>query len=230
MQEDKFSGYSSSSSTKKVVFNTSVKNDYLMNRAYKTLRDNVFFYGQGVKTIVVTSNNVSEGKSTVSTELVRSFADVNKKSLLIDCDMRKSVMLKNSTRPENVKGISDVLSGFEKIEDVLYKTQDENFDVIFSGRFPPSPIELISNGKLKGILEQLSADYDYIVIDSPPLGVEIDAAVIATYCDGAIIVISNHKVSKESVINMKEQLHKSGCKILGVVFNETDKKASRYNY
>lgn len=218
----------SASSVKKVTFNTSTTNDYLTNEAYKTLRTNVFFCGKSIKTIVVTSSNENEGKSTIATELAKSFADADKKALLIDCDMRKSVMLKNNMRSKDIQGISEVLSGLADINDVLYKTQNENFDVIFSGHFPPNPVELIENGKFKDMLESLSGDYDYILIDSPPLGMVIDAAVIASCCDGAIIVVSNHKVSRKAVLNVRNQLEKSGCKILGVVLNETDKKISKY--
>ncbi len=218
----------SGSSVKKVTFNTSATNDYLTNEAYKTLRTNIFFCGKSVKTIVVTSSNENEGKSTITTELAKSFADADKKVLLIDCDMRKSVMLRNSMRPKNIKGLSEVLSGLAEVDEVVFNTQDKNFDVIFSGHFPPNPVELIENGKFKDMLERLSNNYDYILIDSPPLGMVIDAAVIASCCDGAIIVVSNHKVSKKAVLNVRNQLEKSGCKILGVVLNETDKKISKY--
>lgn len=213
---------------KKVTFNTLSSNDYVTNEAYKALRTNILFCGCDVKTIVLTSCQENEGKSTVSTELTKSLAESGKKTLLIDADMRKSVMLKKSVRAGDVEGLSEVLSGLCEADEVIFNTQHPNFDVIFSGHFPPNPVELIGNGRFKAMLEQFKSVYDYIIIDSPPLGLVIDAAVIASCCDGAILVISSNKVSRVAALNVKEQIEKSGCKLLGAVLNENDKKNSRY--
>lgn len=213
---------------KKVNFNTASANDYMSNEAYKMLRTNLIFCGTDIKTVVLTSSGENEGKSTISIELSKSLAESGKKTLLIDADMRKSAMLKKGARAGDIEGLSEVLSGLCETRDAVYKTQDENFDVIFSGRFPPNPVELIGNGRFESIVKSFREEYDYVIIDSPPLGAVIDAAVIASFCDGSIFVISDRKVSRATALDVKEQLEKSGCKILGAIINETDKKAARY--
>ncbi len=210
--------------SKKVVFNTASAKDYITSEAYKTLRTNLFFCGNDIKTILITSCRENEGKSTVSTELAKSLAENGKRTLLIDADMRKSVMLKKrNIHAAEILGLSEILSGMCDIDDALYNTQLSNFDVIFSGPFPPNPVELIGSGNLENLLERLKDSYDYIIVDSPPLAQVIDAAVIASCCDAAILVINNRKTSRKMAENVKNQLQKSGCRLLGAVLNETEK-------
>ena len=143
--------------------------------------------------------------------------------------MRKSVILKRSLKSQNILGLSELLSGQADISQVLYNTQNPNFDVIFSGRFPPNPVELISSDNFKKNLEKFKQMYDYVIIDSPPLGPVIDAAVIATMCDGAIVVVAADETQYQEVASTKEQLNKSRCKILGAIINEIDPKRTRRN-
>lgn len=213
-------------SAKKVTFNTPSANDYMTNEAYKTLRTNLLFCGNHIKTILVTSCEENEGKSTVSTELTKSLAESGKRTLLIDADLRKSVMLRSSNRTSDIEGLSEALSGICEPEDVIYKTQHPNFDVIFSGHFPPNPVELLGNNRLQEMLDHFKKTYDYIIIDSPPLNLVIDAAVIAACCDGAMLIINDGRISRSTAINVKQQLEKSNCQLLGVVLNNTEKKTS----
>lgn len=213
---------------KRVNFNTFSSSDYATNEAYKSLRTNIFFCGTDVKTIMLTSCDENEGKSTISTELAKSLAEYGKRTLLIDADMRKSVMLKKNSKGHDIIGLSEILSGLALSTDAIYRTQDENFDVIFSGHFPPNPVELIGNGNFSKLLENLKREYDYIIIDTPPLGLVIDAAEIAAFCDGAIMIISNGKISRSNASQVKNQLEKSGCRLLGAVLNETDKDRRIY--
>lgn len=229
MNEKDVTSSSNIKAFKKVSFNTASTNDYVTNEAYKILRTNLIFCGSDIKTVVITSCTENEGKSTISTELTKSLAEGGKKALLIDADMRKSVMLRRNIRTEDIEGLSEVLSGLAEPESVVYANQIENFDVMFAGHFPPNPVELIDNGKFKEMLEEFKQIYDYIIIDSPPLGMVIDAAVIASYCDGAAMVISEGKISRSVAVTVKEQLEKSGCRILGAIINEVDKKHSSYH-
>jgi len=208
----------------KVNFNTTAKNDYPTNEAFKTLRTNLLFCGTGIKTVLVTSSQENEGKSTISTELSKSLAEVNKKTLLIDADMRKSVILRHNLKSQNIMGLSELLSGQATINQVIYNTQDPYFDVIFSGHFPPNPVELLSSETFGKMLEEFKKIYDYVIIDSPPLGLVIDAAMISANCDGAVLVISPDRVKIQEALKVKEQILKSGCKILGAILNETDPK------
>ena len=220
--------FSENATAGKVNFNTSSSNDYLTNESYKTLRTNILFCGTDIKTILLTSSRANEGKSTISTELAKSLADADKKTLFIDADMRKSVLLPRNMKAHSYYGLSEYLSGQVDINKILYNTQNPNFDVIFSGHFPPNPVELLSNNKFKLFLENARDKYDYIIIDSPPLGAVIDAAVIAAFCDGAIMVITSGKIGCNEALNVKAQLEKSGCKILGAILNDINDKNSKY--
>ena len=208
----------------KVNFNTLAKNDYSTNEAFKTLRTNLLFCGNNIKTILITSTQENEGKSTISTELSKSLAEVSKRTLMIDADMRKSVILRRNIKSQGIMGLSELLSGQADINQVVYNTQDPYFDIIFSGHFPPNPVELLSSEIFNDMLKNFEAAYDYIIIDSPPLGAVIDAAMISANCDGAIIVISPQKAKIQEIENVKLQISKSGCKILGAIINETNPK------
>ena len=221
--------FSENATAGKVNFNTSSSNDYLTNESYKTLRTNILFCGTDVKAILLTSARENEGKSTISTELAKSLADADKKTLLIDADMRKSVLISKNMKSRTFFGLSEFLSGQVEIDKILYSTQNPNFDVIFSGHFPPSPTELLGNSKFKLLIESAKKNYDYIIIDSPPLGTVIDAAVIAASCDGAIMVITPGKIGYHEALEVKTQLEKSGCKILGAILNDIYGKRTKYN-
>lgn len=212
----------------KVSFNTSSSSDYLSNESYKALRTNMMFCGSDIKTIVITSCHENEGKSTISSELAKSLAEIGKKTVLIDADLRKSVMLKKRSKDKEILGLSELLSKQCDICEVLYSTQHDNFDVIFSGHFPPNPVELLGSGELEKLLDKLKQNYDYIILDTPPIGAVIDAAVVASVCDGAIFVISQGTVSIHEAQNAKEQLLKSGCKIIGAVINDVEMKQKQF--
>lgn len=213
---------------KKVTFNASANDDYCTSEAFKTLRTNLIFCGSNIKTVVITSTTENEGKSTIAAKLARSMAEIGKRTLLIDADMRKSEMLRRNMRSSEIVGLSDVLSGVCEYTDAVYSTQDPNFDVVFSGRFPPMPVELLSGDRLPQMLSAFKAEYDYIIIDAPPVGMVIDAAVIAALCDGAIFVVANKDTGRKAAIEAKQQLEKSGVKILGAVLNETQRKGKHY--
>ena len=164
----------------KVNFLTGSSGDYLSNETYKTLRTNLFFCGADVKTVVITSCNENEGKSTVSSELSKSLADAGKRTLMIDADMRKSMLLRGAIRNNKMFGLSEYLTGQAEFSQILYNTQIPNFDIIFSGHFPPNPVELLGSDRFKDLLAKTRGNYDYIIIDSPPLGSVIDSAVIAS--------------------------------------------------
>lgn len=213
----------------KVNFNTSASNDYLTNESFKTLRTNILFSGADVKTIVITSSRENEGKSTISAELAKSLAETDKRTLLIDADMRKSVLLRRNSTLQNFYGLSEFLSGQSELDSTLYNTQNPNFDVIFSGHFPPNPVELLGSKRFKKLLSDAKEVYDYVIIDSPPLGSVIDAAVIASSCDSAAIVITPGKITVKECSDVKEQLEKSGCKILGAILNDVYANRTKYN-
>lgn len=211
----------------RVSFNASAS-DYLTNESFKTLRTNLFFCGSDIKVILITSCNENEGKSTVSTELARCLAEAGKKTLFIDADMRKSLLQPRNLMSKKHMGLSEYLSGQAELRNVIYNTQDPDFDVIFSGHFPPNPVELLGCKAFTGLLERVRELYDYVIIDSPPLGTVIDAAVIAPVCDGTVLVINAGKTGISEAVVVKNQLMKSGCKLLGAILNDIYGKRAKY--
>ena len=200
--------------------------NYFMREAFNTLRTNILFSGKDIKVIVVTSCLAHEGKSTVSFELARSLAESGKKVLLVDADLRKSVMVSRHTKERGIVGLSQVLSGQVEADDAIYKTQIESLDIIFAGPYPPNPTELVGSPEFDAMLKAKRDSYDYLLIDAPPLGLVIDAAVIANVCDGAVIVLNAGKIKYRFAQEIKTQIQRSGCKILGVVLNQVGKKSS----
>lgn len=211
----------------KVIFNASA-NDCVTDECFKVLRFNILFSSENIKTILVTSTLENEGKSTIATELAKSFSAIDKKVLLIDADMRKSMLLHKSVRTSKFMGLSEFLSGQASLEQILYSTQKDNFDIIFSGHFPPNPVELLESERFKKLIEFTKQQYDYIFIDTPPLGQVIDAAVIAASSDSAVFVVNSGKTPIRLAKDAKAQLVKSGCKILGAVINNAEPSNKYY--
>lgn len=203
---------------------TEANQNYFMREAFSTLRTNILFSGKDVKTIIITSCLAHEGKTTISFETSKSLAESGKRVLLVDADLRRSVMASRLTKERGITGLSQLLSGQISIEQAIYKTQIEGLDVIFAGPYPPNPTELVGAPAFKELIAAKRDAYDYIIVDAPPLGLVIDAAVMATVCDGAVIVINSGHIKYRMAQGVKEQLEKSGTRILGVVMNQIDRK------
>lgn len=198
--------------------------DYGVREAFNTLRTNILFSGRDVKTILVTSCVAGEGKSTVAFETAVGLARVGKKVLLIDGDLRKSEYASRYTKESGLAGLSQYLSGQVELDQVLYATQIPTLNIIFAGPFPPNPAELTGAPAFGELIRAEREHYDYILIDTPPLGLVIDAAVMATVCDGAVLVVGAGMVSYHMAQRIIGQLRKSGCRILGAVLNRNRRR------
>lgn len=214
----------------KVNFEKNTELDFKTNEAYKSLRTNISFAGDDIHTIALTSSVPNEGKSAVSFNLARAFAEDGKKVLYVDADIRKSVTIARYGVDIETKGLTHYLSGQKQLEDVIYDTSIKNLNIIFTGQVAPNPAELLGNNRFKKLLSTKREEYDYIIIDCPPLGSVIDAAIIAKECDGAIIVIETDNVSYKLVQRVKKQLDQSGCRILGAVLNKVEMGGKGYGY
>ena len=149
--------------------------------AYKTLRSNIEFSGCDVRIIAVTSCTPNEGKSEISFELARSFAQNNRQVLLIDADLRKSVMRQHFKSGRIDYGLSNYLVGQCDLFDCICRTNENGFDMIFSGPATPNPSELLGSDVFSDLLTSAREYYDYIIIDTPPLGSVIDSAIIGKW-------------------------------------------------
>lgn len=205
-----------------------IAKDYRSNEAYKTLRTNLEFSGSDNKAIVLTSSTPNEGKSTVSIGLALALVESGKRVLFVDADLRKSVLVGRHRVTEEVKGLSHYLSGQADLNDVICRTQEPGLFVIFAGVVPPNPSELLGQKRFAHLIESAKDNYDYVIIDAPPLGSVIDAAVISKVCDASVLVVAAKTVSYKFVRTVKEQLEKTGCPILGVVLNKVDMKQNKY--
>ena len=214
---------------KKISIKLPGENDFFTQEAYKVLRTNLQFCGQDIQVIAITSCNENEGKTTVALHLARSLAELGKEVLLIDADMRKSVLAGRNSNAKDVVGLSELLTGMVALGEALYQTQYPTLQLIFAGKYPPNPVELLNGKYFSALIKETRKAYQYVIIDTPPLGRVIDAAVVAPNCDGTVLVVGNSTRYRQAQ-DVVEQLKKSGSKILGVVRNNTKKKDSAYYY
>ena len=202
---------------------TDDKIDDRRSEAFKSLRTNLQFCGEDKKVIAIPSGAPNEGKSSVSMQLAVSLADSGKHVLMLDADLRNSSILgKTKVGKTAIMGLTHFLAGQSTIQEIICSTNVKNLHLIYSGPFPPNPAEQLAGKKFKSTIEALRKVYDYIIIDTPPLGSVIDGAIIAEICDGSILVIESGGIRYRFAQEIKEQLEKSNCPILGVVLNKYD--------
>lgn len=206
------------------------ENDFFTEEAFKVLRTNLQFCGQDIRVIAVTSCNENDGKSTVSLRIAKSFADLDKRVLLIDSDMRKSVLAGRNTTVQEHDGLCEVLTGMRSVSECLYPVVNTKMHILFAGQYPPNPVELLSGKYFAALISECRKVYDYIIVDTPPLGQVIDAAVVAEKCDGCVLVIGSSKVHYKVAQDVVEKINKSGCKMLGVVRNNRRTNNKKYSY
>ena len=213
----------------KISFENLKDLSFKVNESYKRIRTNISFSGDDIKTIALTSTVPNEGKTEVSFNICRSFAEDGKRTLFVDADIRKSVVLSRYGVDKEAKGLTHFLSGqVQALDDIICQTSIENPDIIFTGTKSPNPAELLGNDKFKTLMETCRQNYDYVVVDCPPLGSVIDAVLVAKVCDGTIIVVETDNVSYKAVQGVKKQLDKSHCKVLGAILNKVQSSGKGY--
>jgi capsular exopolysaccharide synthesis family protein len=203
-------------------------NNYFVQEAYKFLRANIQFCGPDIKVIVLTSCEEHEGKTTVSMSLAKSFAEIGKKVLLIDADMRKSVLAGRNLDAKDYRGLSEYLSGMCEIGEVVMKTSVKDMYVLLAGKYPPNPSELLNGRLFDSLIKVCRENFDYVIIDTPPLGAVSDAAVVAPKCDGSILVIGDDKLSYSLATDVVEKLRATGTPILGAIRNNSKTGGKKY--
>ena len=212
----------------KVTLKDPKKSDYFYEEAIKTLRTNIQFSSKQVKVVLLTSCYPNEGKSDIAFSLSLEMGKAGKRVLLMDADIRKSNFIKRYSVNQTIHGLSQYLSGQVERQWITYQTNFPNVDMIFAGPLAPNPSELLSDPAFGELLEEKRKEYDYIFIDTPPIGNMIDAAIVAEKSDGAVLVIESEAVSYSVAQKSLSQLERSGCKILGAVLNKVDMKKDKY--
>lgn len=199
-----------------------------MEEYYNSIRTNIQFSGRDLKVITLTSAQPGEGKSTTSVNLAISFARAGFRTLLIDADTRNSVMSGTFKSNERYQGLTSFLSGNAELSDVICDTSIDNLMIIPAGQVPPNPTSLIQNDNFKAMDETVRGLYDYVIIDTPPLGLVIDAAILAHHSDASLLVVKAGADKRRTVTKLKEQLEQSGSVFLGVILNKYDIHLDKY--
>ena len=199
-----------------------------MEEYYNSIRTNIQFSGRDLKVITLTSDQPGEGKSTTSVNLAISFARAGFRTLLIDADTRNSVMSGTFKSNERYQGWTSFLSGNAELSDVICDTSIDNLMIILAGQVPPNPTSLIQNDNFKSMIETVRGLYDYVIIDTPPLGRVIDAAILAHHSDASLLVTKAGEDRRRTVTKVKEQLEQSGSVFLGIILNKYDIHLDEY--
>ncbi|HGR9636275.1 TPA: polysaccharide biosynthesis tyrosine autokinase CpsD [Streptococcus pneumoniae] len=195
---------------------------------YNALCTNIQLSGDKLKVISVTSVNPGEGKTTTSVNIARSFARTGYKTLLIDGDTRNSVISGVFKSREKITGLTEFLSGTADLSHGLCDTNIENLFVIQSGSVSPNPTALLQSKNFNDMIETLRKYFDYIIVDTTPIGIVIDAAIITQKCDASILVTAIGEVNKRDVQKAKQQLEQTEKLFLGVVLNKLDISVDKY--
>lgn len=201
--------------------------DYSATEAMNTLCTNISYAGSEMKTILLTSRYDREGKSFVAMNLLRSMAQLQKKVVLLDADMRRSsVMGRFRLRflEGKTNGLAQYLAGMCPMEDIVYETNISNAYLVPMGREVLNSLQLLNSPEMPKLMEYLRENFDIVLVDTPPAGVIVDAIDMARYCDGSLIVVSYKRGKRKDIVDVRNMLAKTGCKVLGVVMNNVEFK------
>lgn len=204
---------------------------FAVAESYKTIRANIQFLltrKEGCKVVAVTSSVASEGKTTNSVNLAISFSQLGKKVLLIDADLRRPSIYKK-LKIENTDGLSGILAGFSSIDKAITSI-NPSFSVLPSGTTPPNPSELLASKDFENLLSKLKDSYDYIIIDTPPVGIVSDALTIGRNCDGILLVVKEKSTTYKDFERVVDGLKLAEITLLGVVLNGSVSRDYYPNY
>ncbi len=202
--------------------------DKAFEEHYNLIRTNIQLCGSDIKSILITSTIKNEGKSSVSINIALSLAKLGLKVLYIDADIRKSLIVRRFQFSDSVEGLTSYLSGLTDIENVIYQTELENLSIIPAGKRAPNPTELLQNVKFSQMMNDFVNYFNYIIVDTPPLGQVIDPLIVAKKCDASILVVQSNISRRKFVLKTINQLEKSGSKFLGVVLNKVNLMKNKY--
>lgn len=199
---------------------------YAVQEAINTLCTNLSFSGSKVKKILITSSHASEGKSYLTMNIMRTMARLGKRVAFVDADLRRSHVAAGYglrfDEPEHDMGLAHYLAGMTDLDSIIYSTDIENAWMVPVGRAVSNPLPLLNTELFRQLLDHLAENLDYVLVDTPPVGVVIDAAEIARSCDGVLIAVEYDLVSGRELAEVKRQLEQTGCPLLGVVLNQVE--------
>ena len=196
--------------------------DYAGEEALNSICTNLAFAGRNLKKIVITSNNQSEGKSWMTMHILANMAQRGRRVVLVDGDMRRSFLMqryKIQVQGE-LLGLAHYLTGQCDLDDIVYETNLCGACIIPAGRDVTNPVALVDTPYFTQMLDELARHFDMVIVDAPPIGLVIDAAEIASSCDGSVLVVEYNHTRLRDVAECKRQMEKSGCPVLGCIINK----------
>ncbi|MFC2141371.1 GumC family protein [Acidobacteriota bacterium] len=204
---------------------------FFISEDYRTIRTSILLSNPDhpPKVVLVTSAVPQEGKTTTSTNLAVAFSQLAEKVLIIDADLRKP-RLHQIFEVKNVDGLSSYLTGKVKLQDAIKMSAIQNVWIIPCGPIPPNPSELLNSEKMKDLIEEVSAVFDIVIFDTPPVLAAIDTVVLAQLVNSAIMVVRINKTQEKIFIKAVEELKRSRANIIGAVLNEARIDRGAYYY
>ena len=192
-----------------------------ISEGYRLLRTKIHFSSkdQELKTLMVTSTQAGEGKTTTISNLAVTYAQEGKKVLLIDADMRKPSLHRVFSQ-SNHQGLSTLLTDQTSMRETIRETIVSHLSLLTSGPAPVNPAELMDSTAMRELLEQLKQQYDIILIDTPSVLTVTDSVIVSALCDGVVMVVAAGKVRKEHLKKAKEQLDHVNARMVGIVINK----------
>ena len=195
--------------------------DYSGKEALNSIATNLTFVGRNMNRFILTSCAASEGKSSLCMQLMLNLAQRGNSVVMVDADLRASFLMSHLKFQQEgaIKGLVHYLAGYCELDQVIYQTNIEGAYIVPIGDTVANPLPLLDSPDFAKMMEELGKNFDYVIVDAPPIGVVIDAAVVAKSCDGAVFIVEYGKRSKREVSDAVQQLEQSGCPVLGCVIN-----------
>lgn len=208
----------------------SADSTFTVKEAYNSIRTNLLFTQKGDKCpiFIITSPTANNGKTINAINLAISFAQMGKKTLLIDSDMRNPCIHRMFSIPVK-NGLSEILAGLTDNISVA-NTDVENLSVLTAGKIPPNPTELLASDRMDKLLDFVKGQYDCVFIDTPPINLVTDATVFAEKSTGYIVIVKTETTAINEVKTAVNNIQKIGGNILGFVMNDLNSKKKKYYY
>ncbi len=208
------------------------KPDSMAGEAFRTIRTRIQLTrleANTLKTILVTSPAPQEGKTIVGINLGGSFAQANKKTIVIDCDLRKP-RVHEFFRKKRIPGLIDYLFGQAQLKDIIQKAEISNLEFITCGTIPPNPAEMLESEKMKKFLSDIRNEYDIVILDSPPIIAVTDSEILSTMVDGTILVVSAETTEYEMMERSVELMKKDKSSFIGAILNNFSYRSGYGSY
>lgn len=202
--------------------------DAISAEGFNTLVTSLSYCGKDIRKIMITSRYSSEGKSYVTMNLMRSLAGMGRNVVVVDTDLRASgIQAAYGLRyaDDHRKGLSEYLAGHCSAEQVVYQTDIPNAWIIPAGHTAPNPLQLLDTEKMKQLIDSLAEQFDIVLLDTPPIGILVDAIAMAKFCDGAALVVGYHQGKLSEIGDAVRSIRQTGCPVLGAVLNEVKLKS-----